>query len=55
MSRWLKQADLALERTRDLSPAEGDNPEKLTVSIWLGLKPVVAREKKKRSSVEFAA
>jgi hypothetical protein len=30
-------------------------PEKLTVSLWLGLKPAVSRDKKKRTSVEFAA
>ena len=55
IKRWLKQAGLALEATRDLSSGESDRPEKLTVSIWLGVKPAASREKRKRSSVEIVA
>ena len=29
--------------------------EKLTVSLWVGLKPALSRDKRKRTSVEFAA
>ena len=52
---WLKDAGVTVERQRDLAPAAGVGPEKLTVSLWLGLKPASVREKLKRSSVEFAA
>jgi ubiquinone/menaquinone biosynthesis C-methylase UbiE len=55
IKRWLKDAGVAVERQRDLAPATSASPEKLTVSLWLGLKPAGAREKKKRASVEFAA
>jgi ArsR family transcriptional regulator len=55
IKRWLKDAGVTVERQRDLAPAAGVGPEKLTVSLWLGMKPALSREKKKRSSVEFAA
>jgi hypothetical protein len=44
-----------VERQRDLAPAARVGHEKLTVSLWVGLKPAVSRDKKKRTSVEFAA
>ena len=46
---------MTVERQRDLAPVASVGHEKLTVSLWLGMKPAVSREKKKRSSVEFAA
>jgi len=55
IKRWLKDAGVAVERQRDLAPAAGVDEEKLTVSLWVGLKPAVSRDKKKRASVEFAA
>ena len=55
ITRWLKDAGVTVERQRDLAPAAGVGPDKLTVSLWLGLKPATVREKKKRSSVEFVA
>jgi SAM-dependent methyltransferase len=55
IKRWLKDAGVAVERQRDLAPAASVGHEKLTVSLWVGLKPAVSRDKKKRTSVEFAA
>jgi ubiquinone/menaquinone biosynthesis C-methylase UbiE/DNA-binding transcriptional ArsR family regulator len=55
IKRWLKDAGVAVERQRDLAPAASIGHEKLTVSLWVGLKPAVSRDKKKRTSVEFAA
>jgi hypothetical protein len=55
IKRWLKNAGVTVERQRDLAPAASVGSEKLTVSLWLGMKPALSREKKKRSSVEFAA
>jgi hypothetical protein len=55
IKRWLKDAGVTVERQRDLAPVASVGHEKLTVSLWLGMKPAVSREKKKRSSVEFAA
>jgi len=55
IKRWLKDASVAVERQRDLAPAARVGHEKLTVSLWVGLKPAVSRDKKKRTSVEFAA
>jgi len=55
IKRWLKDAGISVERQRDLAPAASVGPEKLTVSLWLGTKPTATREKKKRTSVEFAA
>ena len=53
IKRWLQEAGVAVERQRDLTPG---SPEKLTVSLWLGAKPVASGEKqKKTSSVEYAA
>jgi ubiquinone/menaquinone biosynthesis C-methylase UbiE/DNA-binding transcriptional ArsR family regulator len=55
LGRWLESTGIKVERFRDLSPgpaAEG----KLTVSLWLGLKPVTAGKKRKLSpKVEVAA
>ncbi len=52
--RWLESAGLRLERFRDLAPEPGQG--KLTVSLWLGLKPAAAAKKKKpQSDVEVAA
>jgi ubiquinone/menaquinone biosynthesis C-methylase UbiE len=55
VKRWLKDAGVMVESQCDLAPAASVGPEKLTVLLWLGLKPVGAREKKKRTSVEIAA
>jgi SAM-dependent methyltransferase len=54
LGRMLGSAGLKVERFRELSPhpAEG----KLTVSLWLGLKPTAAGKKRKLSpKVEVAA
>ena len=43
-----------LERFRELAPSPAQG--KLTVSLWLGLKPVaIAKKKKTQSNVEVAA
>jgi len=50
----LESTGLKLERFRELSPHPADG--KLTVSLWLGLKPVTTGKKTKLSSkVEVAA
>jgi ArsR family transcriptional regulator len=54
LKRWLKESGLTVERQRDLAP-DTSAPEKLTVSLWLATKPVAAREKRKRTPVEYAA
>jgi hypothetical protein len=47
-------AGLKLERFRELSPEP--SPGKLTVSLWLGEKPVASgRKKRAGASVEVAA
>jgi ubiquinone/menaquinone biosynthesis C-methylase UbiE len=54
LGRWLESAGLKVERFRDLSP--GPPEGKLTVSLWLGLKPATAGKKAKPSpKVEVAA
>ncbi|MGE5259933.1 MAG: ArsR/SmtB family transcription factor [Actinomycetota bacterium] len=54
LSRWLESAGLKLERFRELAPSPAQG--KLTVSLWLGLKPAaVAKKKKTPSNVEVAA
>ena len=54
MGRMLEGAGLKLERFRELSP--GPAQGKLTVSLWLGLKPVTAGKKKRLGpKVEVAA
>jgi len=55
IKRWLQAAGLKVESQRDLAPSETACAEKLTVSLWLGLKPAAARDKKKPAAVEFAA
>lgn len=50
----LEGAGLRVEQFRELSPAPGEG--KLTVSLWLGLKPVAASKKRKPNrNVEVAA
>ncbi len=50
----LASAGLKVERFRDLSPDPGEG--KLTVSLWLGMKPAVAAKKRKANpKVEVAA
>jgi ubiquinone/menaquinone biosynthesis C-methylase UbiE/DNA-binding transcriptional ArsR family regulator len=46
LDRWLKDADLDVERSRDLAPP-ASNADKLTVSLWLAVKSVSASQKKK--------
>ena len=54
LGRWLEAAGLKLERFRELAPSPAQG--KLTVSLWLGLKPAaVAKKKKTQSNVEVAA
>jgi ArsR family transcriptional regulator len=54
LGRWLEAAGLKLERFRELAPEPAQG--KLTVSLWLGLKPAaVAKKKKTQSNVEVAA
>ena len=55
LKRWLKQSGLSVERQRDLAPGRSGGPDKLTVSLWLATKPAAARDKRKRTSVEYAA
>jgi hypothetical protein len=49
----LESAGLKLERFAELSPEPSQG--KLTVSLWLGLKPVDAKKKRLGSKVEVAA
>jgi ubiquinone/menaquinone biosynthesis C-methylase UbiE/DNA-binding transcriptional ArsR family regulator len=54
LDRWLGGAGLKLERFRELKPQPAGG--KLTVSLWLGAKPVLAgRKKKSGPKVEVAA
>jgi hypothetical protein len=46
-------AGLTLERFSELAPEPAQG--KLTVSLWLGLKPVAAKKKKVGTKVEVAA
>lgn len=54
LDRMLEGAGLKVDRSRDLSP--GASEGKLTVSLWVGLKPVAAgRTRKLSPKVEVAA
>ena len=53
LSRLLEGAGLKVERFRELSPEPSQG--KLTVSLWLGLKPVAAKRKRVGPKVEVAA
>ncbi len=54
LGRWLESAGLKVERFSELAPSPAQG--KLTVSLWLGLKPVaVAKKKKTQPNVEVAA
>ena len=54
LGRMLESAGLKLERFRELSPGPAEG--KLTVSLWLGIKPVTTGKKKRLSpKVEVAA
>ncbi|MBC8020659.1 MAG: metalloregulator ArsR/SmtB family transcription factor [Methyloceanibacter sp.] len=54
LGRLFENAGLKLERFRELKPAPSDG--KLTVSLWLGLKPALAAKKRKAGTkVEAAA
>jgi ubiquinone/menaquinone biosynthesis C-methylase UbiE/DNA-binding transcriptional ArsR family regulator len=56
LKHWLDDAGLVLESHRDLAPDRGDEPEKLTVSLWLAGKPSAAAARSQpKSSVEVAA
>jgi ubiquinone/menaquinone biosynthesis C-methylase UbiE len=46
LDRWLKDAGLDVERSRDLAPP-ASTAYKLTVSLWLAAKPASASQKKK--------
>jgi ArsR family transcriptional regulator len=54
IKRWLKHSGMTVARQRDLAP-DTSAPGKLTVSLWVATKPALAREKKKRTPVEYAA
>jgi len=54
LGRMLESAGLKLERFRELSPGPAEG--KLTVSLWLGIKPVTTGKKKRLSpKLEVAA
>jgi ArsR family transcriptional regulator len=53
LGRLLEGAGLKLERFSELSPEPAQG--KLTVSLWLGLKPVTAKKKRIGPKVEIAA
>jgi ArsR family transcriptional regulator len=53
IERQLAQAGLKLERFRELAPQPAAG--KLTVSLWLGLKPAAVAKKKRPADVEVAA
>ena len=54
LGRLFESAGLKLERFRELKPAPSGG--KLTVSLWLGLKPASAAKKRKAGAkVEAAA
>ena len=53
IERQLARAGLKLEHFSELAPAPADG--KLTVSLWLGIKPAVAAKKKRPANVEVAA
>jgi SAM-dependent methyltransferase len=54
LGRMLEGAGLKVERFRDLSPGASDG--KLTVSLWLSLKPVAAgKTRRLNPKVEVAA
>ena len=53
IERQLARAGLKLERFRELAPAPADG--KLTVSLWLGVKPAAAVRRKRPANVEAAA
>ncbi|MBM3545002.1 MAG: metalloregulator ArsR/SmtB family transcription factor [Alphaproteobacteria bacterium] len=54
LGRWLEDAGLKLERFRELKPQPSGG--KLTVSLWLGVKPEMAgRKRKPNTRVEVAA
>ncbi|HEX2380975.1 MAG TPA: metalloregulator ArsR/SmtB family transcription factor [Methyloceanibacter sp.] len=53
LGRLFESAGLKLERFAELSPEPSQG--KLTVSLWLGLKPVDAKKKRLGSKVEVAA
>lgn len=56
MQRWLEDAGVHVAAMRDLAPSSGAaGADKLTVSLWLGVKPGVSDDKAKTSKVEFAA
>jgi hypothetical protein len=54
IKRWLKDSGMTVARQHDLAP-DTSAPGKLTVSLWVATKPALAREKKKRTPVEYAA
>jgi len=53
LGRLFEGAGLTLERFSELAPEPAQG--KLTVSLWLGLKPVAAKKKKVGTKVEVAA
>ncbi len=55
MKRWLADAGVGLQAMRNLAPSGEVGADKLTVSLWLGVKPPVGDGKVKTSNVEFAA
>jgi ubiquinone/menaquinone biosynthesis C-methylase UbiE/DNA-binding transcriptional ArsR family regulator len=57
IARWLEGAGLKVGRFSELAPkpAQDKLQGKLTVSLWLGLKPVAPKKKKTQANVEVAA
>jgi ArsR family transcriptional regulator len=46
IKRWLKESGLEVERSRDLAP-RASGTDKLTVSLWLAIKPLSSGARKK--------
>jgi ArsR family transcriptional regulator len=55
MQRWLADAGVLVQAERDLAPSGDVGADKLTVLLWLGVKPAASDDKVKTSNVEFAA
>ncbi len=56
VAAWISEAGLKLRSVRDLSPAKGEAPEKLTVTLWTAERPAAVRvpsPKTTRSSENF--
>lgn len=55
LKRWFKDAGVAVKQQRDLAPDTDVAADKLTVSLFLGVKPGSAKAATKSASVEFVS